>query len=239
MTPLLSPGLRAPALLGGGSGRPVPVPVVAASPSATLTVDGFDLPDLGPCRHQPVLLVLLFDNSPSVVGDHDPLGTRFEEAGVALDAYRRRCGCLRELVAIRTFDRATSSDVGPVPMDTAGWPQVVAALTTPPELDRGWSLMRPALRDAERLASRHPHHRPELVVFSDFRLFDWFPGLVLDRLGRFPGRAHAIVLSAEPPVRLLANPVTVRRITTGSPRGDVAHAVVGALSDVPPAELVR
>jgi hypothetical protein len=241
-TPLLQPGLLAPALLGDGrSGHHQPAPGAPSEPlhpdlASDSGIDvAFELPELGPCRHQPVLLILLFDNSPSVTTVHDPAGQRFAEAAVALDAYRRRCSCGRELVAVRTFDRRTSSDVGPVPLDGPGWPQVTAALTTPPEIDNGGSQLRPALREAEWLTHHHPTHRPALVVFSDFELIDWFPGLVLERLCDFPGQVHAIVLDAEPPPRLCNRPVAVSRITDGSPPGTVARTIVTALADTHPA----
>lgn len=243
-TPLLPSGLLATTLLPrtprGASGADHPA--VEHQPAVRVTGEplagSFDLelPDLGPCRHQPVLLILLFDNSPSVADDHDAAGQRFREAAVALDQYRRRCSCGRELVAVRTFDRRTSSDVGPVGLDGPGWRDVTDALRAPSEVDEGSSRLRPALREAEWLVHRHPHHRPALVVFSDFALMDWFPSLVLDRLSDFPGQVHAIVLDAEPPPRLGYAPVAVSRITHDSPAGEVARVVVAALADE---ELVR
>ncbi|MEA2685040.1 MAG: hypothetical protein QOE93_235 [Actinomycetota bacterium] len=228
---LLPSGLRAPALLGTGPGAalgPVPEPVLAE-----LDDIGFDLPELGRCDHERVLLILLFDNSPSVATECDPFGQRFEEAAIALAHCRRRCGCLRELVAVRTFDGHTSSDVGPVHLDGSGFRRVTAALTAPPELGDGWSRLRPALREAERLASWYPRHRPALVVFSDFLLQDWFPTAALARLGRFPGRVHAVVLGVDPPPALLAGSVAVSQIVADSPPGEVARAVVSVLADGP------
>src|SRR5207253_6263192 len=150
---------------------------------------------LAPCDHLPVLLILLFDNSPSVVGQHDPTGRRFQEAAIALDHYRRRCPCLCQLVAVRTFDLRTPIDVGPCHLEGEGGREIASALTTPPRTIQGWSRMGPALRNAKRLAHDHPTHRTELVVFSDFDLYDPFPSWVLERLCRFPGRVHAIVLT--------------------------------------------
>jgi hypothetical protein len=233
-TPLLPAGLLAGTLLGG-TDRPAvehrPAPYGEPDVAGDALAGSFDLPDLGPCRHQPVLLILLFDNSPSVTTVHDAPGQRFDEAAIALDHYRRRCSCGQELVAVRTFDRRTSSDVGPFTLDGRGWPLVTAALRAPAEIESGWSRLRPALRDAEWLAQRYSQHRTALVVFSDFKLFDWFPSLVLDRLCDFPGRVHAIVLDAEPPARLGYGPVAVSRITAGSPPGTVARTVVAALAD--------
>ena len=227
MTLLLPSRLRPPALLGAGRGAPtagIPTSGSVAAPGAA-----FDLPVLPPCRHEPVLLILLFDNSPSVVGTHDAAGDRFREASIALDHFRRRCQCRRELVAVRTLDQRTSADAGPVHLDRAGWPVVTAALAAPPELGSGTSRMRRALLATERLAHAHPHHRTVLVVFSDFELYDPFPGKILDRLGHFPGQVHALVLGADPPARLCAGRVKVIRLTPLSPPGMVARAVVAAV----------
>lgn len=235
--PLLPTGLRSPGLLGGGDReRPVAAPVLALGGGRDrlrVLAPGIDLPDLGPCLHQPVLLVLLFDNSPSVSTMNDAIGRRFAESAMALDQFRQRCDCGRALVAVRTFDRRTSSDVGPFTLDGPGWQEVTGALTIPAMAGDGGSQLRPSLRKAEWLTHRYPRHRPALVVFSDFDLFDWFPSLVLDRLCGFPGRVHAIVLGAEAPPRLLASSVAISRITPESRPGGVARAIVAALADSP------
>lgn len=219
-SPIRASSLQMPALLGGGPGGAQP-----AAPSDR----GIDLPDLGPCRHRLGLLILLFDNSPSVAGGNDLAGTRFAEAALALDRLRRRCQCQRELVAVRTLDRHTTADVGPVPLSAQGWADVTAALGAPPEVPQPSSRMRPALVDAERLAHAHPLHGTTLVVFSDFELLDAFPGLVFDRMAKFPGDVHALVLGTDPPRHLVSIGVTVSRITADSRSGDVARAVVEAL----------
>ena len=190
------------------------------------------LPELGECRHQPVLLILLFDNSPSVTGGNDPVGNRFQEAALALSHYARRCRCGQELVALRTFDRRTSHDVGPVHLTGTGRRVVTASLDRPPELVRGTSRLGPSLAGAEQLAQAHPGHRAALVVFSDFKLLDPDPAGVLSRLVAFPGMVHAVVLSEEPPPALAGTRVVVSRVDHESPRGEVARAVLSALNDL-------
>jgi len=230
MNGLLPSSLRAPVLLVAESAPEAPR-ATGGAPAAPATAGGqsFDLPDMGPCRHQPVLLILLFDNSPSVAGGNDKAGQRFAEAAVALEHWRRRCQCRRELVAVRTLDRHTAANVGPVHLDVHGRNELTAALAVPEDIELKSSRLRPALLDAERLAHAHPFHRTELVVFSDFELLDGFPGAVLDRLAKFPGRVHALVLTSRPPPRLLSSPVTVGRITADTPAGAVASTIVTAI----------
>ena len=93
--------------------------------------------------------------------------------------------------------------------------------------------MGPSLAGVERLIRSYPGHTPVLVVFSDFQLLDPDPAHVLERLCRFPGHVHAVVLDAEPPAVLQDGRVSVHRVTRHSQRGDVARAVIEALADLP------
>lgn len=234
MTLLLPSRLQPPALLGDGVDAP---PADGPAPAGGPRVPA--LPPLGPCLHQPVLLILLFDNSPAVADAHDVVGNRFVEAAAALDQFRRRCQCRRELVAVRTFDLRTSSDAGPVHLDNEGWSRIRAALATPADAGRSTSRMRKSVLAAEKLAQAHPKHRTTLVVCSDFELLDAFPNAVMERLSHFPGSVHALVLENEPPAALAAGRVRVHRITRDSQPGDVARAVIAALGGVPSGGAVR
>jgi len=59
----------------------------------------------GRCPLEPTHLILNFDNSGSVgsAGGNDPIGNRFVEARLAIEAVSRRCRCDRELVSIVHF----------------------------------------------------------------------------------------------------------------------------------------
>ncbi|MGH8907678.1 MAG: hypothetical protein ACRD0K_14440 [Egibacteraceae bacterium] len=189
------------------------------------------LPHPGQCPNRPVLHLYIFDNSGSVIGSNDVIGDRYEEASLALAHVGRRCTCGRELVAILPFDRGTSGDVGPVPLDHRGRARIEHGLAPPPEVVCGISELGPSLQDAYRLTKEHPSHDSVLVIFSDFELFDHSLEQVYDDLIAFPGQVHAVVLRAQPPARLADDErITVTRLSWDSPPGSVANAVFGALT---------
>ena len=72
----------------------------------------------GRCPLRPTHLTLAFDNSGSVgsVGGNDPIGNRFAEARLAIEAVGRRCRCSRELISVLHFDFPTSLDLLAVPL---------------------------------------------------------------------------------------------------------------------------
>jgi len=191
------------------------------------------LPPAGPCPDHPTLVVLVFDNSGSVTGGNDPVGNRFEEASVGINHLAKRCRCGQEMVALRTFDLGTSSDVGPLVINRKGPKELFEALRVPPAPAYGSSCLGPSLADAERLAASHRDHQVVLVVFSDFELLDGDRSSVLNRLRRFAEQpncqAHAVVLRSTPPAQLVGSEVVLTHVPVDSPRGAVARAVLGAL----------
>src|SRR4051794_18672522 len=71
---------------------------------------GIALGHPGRCPAMPTHLSLLFDDSGSITspGGNDPIGNRFAEARLAIDAVARRCRCRQELVSVIHFDVPTS-----------------------------------------------------------------------------------------------------------------------------------
>jgi len=184
----------------------------------------------GRCPLEPTHLILNFDNSGSVgsAGGNDPIGNRFLEARLAIEAVSRRCRCDRELVSIVHFDCPTSGDVPPTPLNRQRSRQIERGLAIPPD-GAGASLLGPSLQEAYRLAERFPDHQHVLCVLSDFLLFDDDLAKVLDDFAAFPGTLHAVVLRANPPSRLLDDGrIQVTLVDYTDRPGAVAHAVFGA-----------
>ena len=184
----------------------------------------------GRCPLEPTHLILDFDNSGSVgsAGGNDPIGNRFVEARLAIEAVSRRCRCDRELVSIVHFDCPTSGDVPPTPLNRHRSRQIERGLAIPPD-GAGASLLGPSLQEAYRLAERFPDHQHVLCVLSDFLLFDDDLPKVLDDFSAFPGTLHAVVLRANPPSRLLDDDrIQVTSVAYTDRPGAVAHAVFGA-----------
>jgi len=182
------------------------------------------------CRHQRSLTTIVLDGSGSVtaMNGNDPMGRRFEETALALTHMSRTCRCGQELAAVVHFDPGVC-DRGPEPLDRRGLRVLADALVVPPGGTS--SLLGPSLDVAERLGASHPDHGHVVVVMSDFLLFDPDVGGVLDRLGRFPGRVHTVVLGTEPPDQLVTdNRIMIARIRWDSPPGEVARAVALALA---------
>jgi hypothetical protein len=184
----------------------------------------------GRCPDEPVLLIELFDNSGSVVGGNDPIGQRYLEAWTAISRVGARCRCGKDLVATLHFDTPTSGDLDPTPITKQHLAHVRRSLAVPPD-GAGISCLGPSLTAARRIADAHPSHHVVLVALTDFLLFDDF----LDQFIAFPGDVHAVVLSAQPPPRLVdAQTVTVTRVDYGSRPGAVARAVFTALTHTRP-----
>ncbi|MER6121385.1 hypothetical protein ABT173_01530 [Streptomyces sp. NPDC001795] len=217
---LVRPELLPPGLIGTPGRRP-------RRPGDS----GFELPDPPQCPHDRLLVVIIFDDSYSVTGGNDPVGNRYREAAAALTHLGRRCRCGRLRVAIVHFDRGTSVDVDPTPLNRRGSRRLAGGLAPPPGRYSGSSKLGPALDRAQEIADAHPDHQVAVCVFSDFELLDPQPEAVLDRLCAWPGPAHAVVLHNPPPGRLRDAPtVTVTGIGWASDRGSVARAVYGALT---------
>lgn len=183
----------------------------------------------GRCPLEPTHLILDFDNSGSVgsAGGNDPIGNRFVEARLAIEAVSRRCRCDRELVSIVHFDYPTSGDVPATPLNRHRSRQIERGLAIPPD-GAGASLLGPSLKEAYRLAERFPNYQHILCVLSDFLLFDDDLPKVLDDFAAFPGVVHAVVLRANPPARLLEDDrIHVTHVDYVDQPGAVAHAVFG------------
>ena len=78
-----------------------------------VSVHRFVLGNVGRCPHVPTHTILVFDDSGSVVGGNDPIGNRFIEARLALEAVASRCRCGDELVSVLHFDTPGSADLSP------------------------------------------------------------------------------------------------------------------------------
>jgi hypothetical protein len=184
----------------------------------------------GRCPHTPVLTTMLFDNSGSVSTGNDPIGNRYDEAKLAVEAIARRCRCQRELAAIVHFDYPTSRCVAPTPLDRLGLRTIHAGLGIPTD-SRGISELGPSLKRAYKLAAEHPDYRHVLVIASDFELFDPDVPKVLEDVRSFPGQVFAVVLRSEPPQILVDDEkVAVVRIGYDDEAGAVARAIFESLT---------
>lgn len=184
----------------------------------------------GRCPAEPTHLCLIFDNSGSVgsPGGNDPVGARFEEARLAIDAVARRCRCENELVSILHFDTPTSGDVQPTPLKRVR--EIDRGLAIPSN-GGGSSILGPSLKAAHGFAQQLPNHNHILVVLSDYLLFDNRVDDVLDDFSAFAGSVHAVVLRAEPPARFEDDDrICVTRVDYGDDPGRVGHAVFDALT---------
>lgn len=189
------------------------------------------LPPIGWCPRNACLTTFLYDDSGSVVGGNDCVGCRYYETEIALSHACRRYGSRRQRVAIMHFDRATGFDARPTSLDRKGLLRLKHSLKEP-RVGVGTSELGPALEDAERLALAHPGHELALCVLSDFELMDGDVDAVLEKLCNYPGSVHAVVLRSEPPPVLEQHGVKVTRVRWDSEPGEVARAVLAALSSV-------
>jgi hypothetical protein len=177
----------------------------------------------------PTLLIVLFDDSESVVsfGGTDPLSNRYAEVRRAFQIVARR-GARHELAAIVHFDTPSSGEVEPVPITRTGMLRLRAGLRPPPD-GAGTSQLGPSLERATEIAEAHPEHEITLVVLSDFQLFDPDPAEVLSHLAAFPGDVHAVVLGGHLPAGVLDGRITVTQVGQDSHPGAVARALFSSL----------
>jgi len=185
----------------------------------------------GSCPERPLLAIVLFDNSGSVLGGNDPIGQRFLEAELAISRVGNRCRCGKDIAAVIHFDTPTSGDLEPTPITKPHWDRIHQSLAVPPD-GRGISCLGPSLLAAHELAERYrSSHDVTLVAMTDFELFDNY----LDELIAFPGDVHAVSLRATPPDRIVAaGEVTVTQVDYSSRPGTVARAVFRALTKTRP-----
>lgn len=182
-----------------------------------------------PCSHAPAQTWFVLDGSGSLTahGGNDPLGRRFDEAELALRTLTK-CRCGQELAGIVHFDPG-KDDRGPIALKPAGksLSDLVEGLVVP---DRGTgSRLGPALDRVETLIAANPTHKANVVVLSDFELFDQNIASVLGRLAGL-GTGHAVVLNNAVPSSVVSTPGLNRtHIRFDSAPGEVAKAILDAL----------
>ncbi|MDX1870711.1 hypothetical protein SBI67_01130 [Mycolicibacterium sp. 120266] len=186
----------------------------------------------GGCPPQGSLVHVVLDQSPSVTSDGgtDPLSRRHAEAALAIRHVAAACRCRRDRVALAPFDAESAGAVAPQPLTRRGLRTLDHGLQ---QLADTWGMssrLGPALDRVEAEKTDSGVLRA-VVVFSDFLLTDPNPSSVLRRLCELPGYVHAVVLGAQPPTVLLADPhVAVTRLTPSSPAGSAARAVFDGLT---------
>lgn len=190
------------------------------------------LGDPGTCPSCGTTVVIVDDGSPSVAdtGGNDPLSQRYAETALAIRRVAAACRCKRDRVALVPFDIGSAGHVAPQPLTNRG----LRALTRGLERRAGEygisSELGPALDRVDGYTDRS-RGAVALVVFSDFLLTDQNPSEVLQRLRAFPGYVHAVVLGAQPPGVLLADPhVAITRLMPSTPPGSAAQAVFDGLT---------
>lgn len=218
---IIARGGLAPAVVAGGGG------MGHRSSRGSLNI-AFPLP--GRCPAEPTLLILVFDDSGSMLGGNDSAGMRYEEAGLAVEAVGRRCRCGDERVAVLHMNRPTTADLEPTPISRRNWRDIEAALQVPSDTD-GASALADTLQRASAMAQSRSRERACILVFSDYELVDDMHDLAV-ALTDFPGRAHAVVMrSAPPPIFAEFDQITVSHVPTGEPPGLVAGTVFDALAE--------
>jgi len=189
----------------------------------------FELGDPGRCPGHPSFTICLFDDSGSVAGPvgTDPLSNRYREAAAAFHALARNCRCGQCRAAVVHFDLVGGCE--PVRLARRVPHSLVETLAVPPEAS-GLSVLGSGLDQATRMASVAMDVRDlNLVVFSDFELFDPNLERVLADLAAFPGQVHAVVLGGHSGVTL--DPVIqVTRLTTEDVPGATARALLRSLT---------
>lgn len=187
------------------------------------------LPSPGRCPDQPTLLILMFDDSGSMLGGNDSAGLRYEEAALAVQAVGKRCRCGAERVAVLHMNRPTNGDLKPTPIQQRNWADIETALDIPADTD-GASAMSATLQRAAELAEQHRGYRVFLLAFSDYELFEDMHQLAVD-LAAFPGQAHAIVMRSEPPAIFAEyDKIAVTHVPTGQEPGLVARTIFDVLT---------
>lgn len=198
------------------------------SPQASAPIT---LPYPGRDPQRPAVVVMSFDNSPTVtsMGGNDPVGRRFDEAWLAIKHVARhsRGGCL---VGLLSFDQPSAGNVSPRPISSRlQLADLRMGLRVPLDV-YGSSDLGPSLHVAEQIAGARPEADVWFVPISDFWLTDDDPTATLQRLTEFPGRVLAVVLGAQPPDLPAGPRVTSVQIDTDSPAGSLALALFGALT---------
>ena len=218
MTQLLPSHLLGPA----GSG---PSAAVASRQPITLG-------DPGICPPDGTTVAIVLDESASVTAGegNDPLSRRHYETSLAIRHVAAKCRCGHDRVTMVPFDMGSPGYVAPQSLTRTGVRRVQRGLR---HLAGGCGMsseLGPAL-DCVDTQVKTPPGNLALVVFSDFLLTDPNPSTVLARLRTFPGYVHAVVLGAQPPGVLVADPkVNVTRLTPASPPGAAARAVFDGLT---------
>lgn len=205
---------------------------VSEAPVSALTVR---LGDPGRDPRRPAIILLGFDHSYSVtgMGGNDPVGRRFEEAWRAIRHVAKRSRGKTQ-VGLLSFDQPSSEDVRPAPIANAAHQATLRSKLRVPLDAWGGSDLGPSLEVAEQLAATHPESDVWFVPFSDFALSDHDVPAMLQRLSRFPGHVHAVVLGRPTPEALSGSRVSVNEITPDSPPGSTARAIFAALTATRP-----
>ncbi|RFS84150.1 hypothetical protein D0T12_18505 [Actinomadura spongiicola] len=186
----------------------------------------------------PTLLIVVFDNSGSVVSPagSDPLANRFAEVEYAFARVARK-GKPHELGAVLHFDSPTTGDVPPLAIHRANLTRLRSGLQIPPD-GAGSSALLPSLRQAVTLAEAYAEHEVTVVVLSDFLLLDANPTAALAELATFPGAVHAVVLGGYVTRDAFDRRITVTSVRREDPPGAVARVVFASLVKHRPGSLV-
>ncbi len=218
----LLPGrLAGPSTMGAGG--------LAGTRSSRVSLN-ITLPPPGKCAIRPTLLIMLFDDSGSMLGGNDSTGLRYQEAALAVRAVGKRCRCGRERVAVLHMNRPTCGDLAPTPIRQRDWPAIENALEIPGDTD-GASAITATLGRATQIAATHQDHQICLLVFSDFELIDNMHQLAFD-LAAVPADVRAVAMRSQPPAVFDEfDRIAVTHIPTGQQPGMVAEAVFAALTD--------
>jgi len=189
----------------------------------------FELGNPGRCPGHPSLTIAIFDDSGSVAGPAgtDPVSNRYHEAAAAFQSLAKRCQCSQCWAAVVHFDLVGGCD--PVRLARRVPAKLRDALRVPKEA-AGVSFLGSALYHASRIANVATDVRDmNLVVFSDFELFDPSLERVLADLAGFPGQVHAVVLGGHVPPGL--DPaIQVTPLTSADAPGAAARALLRSLS---------
>ena len=220
-TLLLAPDIRSVDLWVSESNRrsPLASEIQARPPIA--------LPTVGDPTTK-VLLIVLIDASPSVVGGADPIGWRYEEVWDALRHLARNWSRRANVLAcLRHFDVGTSSDVGPVRLKERSLNRLRDGLRASSEVVYGTSDLEPSLVEVRRLVEAYPDRDLHLFVLSDFALTDRDLSSVYARLRAFAevGAVHAVVLGGSAPEALVVLDVDIDEVKWDSPHGIIARAL--------------
>lgn len=176
---------------------------------------------------------LIFDDSGSLTaeGGHDPIGNRYAEARRAFHAVGAWSHTDRQRVSVLHFDFPTIDAVGPHRVDTRRGREHITQSLAVPAKAWGSSSIVPVMTATNKLARESKAAVKRCTIFSDFELTDASTAQAYEEIGRFPGQVHAVILNAAPPMLLLALPnVTVTNISSDSPPGLLAAAVMHSLA---------